>query len=355
MFDLSKTISDWRSKLQETGRIRTDQLDELESHLCDQVDELIHGGLTAEEAFDRAVKKFGKTNELVEEFSKIRKPRFGLVELANGKVINISDGNNFPRRKLTWLLLFVGFCSIAGWIGANYLLLTIFPTSRNIPGFSPALKRIAGSLSQTWFFIVSAGVALPWAIKRLKQTTDKKPLVVRSVVPSVILTPALAVAGIALIILIPYCLTCAKYFVVGPNVVQSAWSPDENFKAYVVDKPSFDPPNHHLYVHNKAGGAAKLIAKLPEDVDFIKEIHWSSNSDIVVFQTYFKLIAVYLPNCETAEVTLGGKLHWRENGTSWVDYDDVRQVAAIKFPKPGAFSYRFEGSDKSKIIEMDSL
>ena len=76
--------------------------------------------------------------------------------------------------------------------------------------------------------------------------------------------------------------------------------------------------------------------------------------DIVVFQSYFKLIAVHLPACLTAEVVLGGEEHWRKNGTFWVDYKNVKHPAAIEFPKPDIFRYKLEGSDEFKEIGMNN-
>jgi hypothetical protein len=174
-------------------------------------------------------------------------------------------------------------------------------------------------------------------------------------IPAVVLSPAYILMGMAIILITPFVYACVKTAIVGPNIVQTQLSPDGKFEAYVIDKPSFDPPNHHLYIRRNDVNFSKEIAKLPEDVDFIQKIYWSPDSNIVVFQTWFSLIAADASGYWIVKIPLGGEEHWRENGTFWVDYDDVKPIAAIEFPKPGAFSYRFEGSDKSKIIEMDSL
>jgi hypothetical protein len=140
----------------------------------------------------------------------------------------------------------------------------------------------------------------------------------------------------------------------GPSVVQSVFSPDGRFEAYVIEAPSIDPPNQSLFVRcDKVH--SKRIAKLPEDVDSIQKIHWSPHSDVVVFQTLFSLIAAHVPDYKIVEIPLGGEWHWRKNGTFWVDYNDAKRIAAIEFPEQGAFSYRLEGSDESRVIEMYSF
>jgi hypothetical protein len=175
------------------------------------------------------------------------------------------------------------------------------------------------------------------------------------------LTPVLAIGGIALIILAPFCAGHVKEVLAGPDIEQSVISPDGNFEAIVVNKPSFDPPNQHLYVWQVSIGSKKQpvywkkIAQLPEDVDRIEKIHWSPYNDVVVFQSYFSLIAVQVPDYGMMKIPLGGKEQWRDNGTFWVDYDNVMRIEAIDFPKPGAFSYRPEGADGPKVVEICPL
>ena len=183
----------------------------------------------------------------------------------------------------------------------------------------------------------------------------KKGLIIKSLVPAAFLTPLLGVAGIATIILTPFAVAHARAFVAGPKIVQSADSPDGRFRACVVDKPSIDGPNHHLYVRDIASGTETFVTNLPEDVDFNREIIWSPHSDIVVFRTHFKLIA-YAPESDTTqEVKLGGDYHWRRNGTFWVDYGGVKKPKDFQFPQAGVFSYRLEGTDEPCMLAFKNV
>ena len=93
------------------------------------------------------------------------------------------------------------------------------------------------------------------------------------------------------------------------DIVQSVLSPDGNYEAYVEEGPSIDPPNQSLYIQRSDGIHFLLIAKLPEDIDSIKEILWSPNSEIVVFHTRHSLTAVRLPDFQTVRIHIGKE--WR--------------------------------------------
>ena len=71
MFDSSKSIGDWRSQLASTGAMFEADLDELESHLRDEIEALEEVGFTAAEAFRIATEKLGETRILADEFAKV--------------------------------------------------------------------------------------------------------------------------------------------------------------------------------------------------------------------------------------------------------------------------------------------
>lgn len=266
----------------------------------------------------------------------------------------MSDRKECPSRGITWLLLFAGFCSIVAWVGTNVFLLTNFTNSRHFETFQAALGTVARNLLITSFLVILAALFLPPGLKRLRQTANKGRLVLGAVVPSLILIPLLVIASIAVIMLTPYGLACARSVIFGPDIVQSVTSPDGRYIAYVVDKPSIDGPNHHLYVSVETDTKRRdqKIANLPEDVDFNKEIHFSQRSDMVVFQTHFKLIAASLSDFRTAQVKLGGDHHWRKNGTFWVDYEDVKKPVEITFPDADSFAYRLAGSHEIHTVRL---
>ena len=99
------------------------------------------------------------------------------------------------------------------------------------------------------------------------------------------------------------------------------------------------------------------VAKLAEDIDAIKEIHWSPQSDIVVFQTRCNLIAVRVPGYQTVRIPLGGeRIRTKASKRSTFSSAGPRvAVADIQFPQAGSFGYRLEGADTVKTIQMDTF
>ncbi len=73
MFDLERAISEWRRQLI-AGQVKSPEiLDELESHLRDDIEQRMRSGLPATEAFDLAVRQMGAAEDLNTEFAKIQK------------------------------------------------------------------------------------------------------------------------------------------------------------------------------------------------------------------------------------------------------------------------------------------
>ena len=133
-----------------------------------------------------------------------------------------------------------------------------------------------------------------------------KPILI-SLVVSILLSPVYVPTGIAMGFFTTLAPAHIKDFFTGPYVVQSVISPDQNFEAYVVERPSIDPPNQSLFIQRSDNIHFVRVAKLAEDIDAIKEIHWSPQSDIVVFQTRCNLIAVRVPGYQTVRIPLGGE------------------------------------------------
>jgi hypothetical protein len=71
MFDLEKSIADWRQQMLAAG-IRTPvPLEELEIHLRDEIERQVQSGLSRQQVFGIAVKKIGQAPELKSEFKKV--------------------------------------------------------------------------------------------------------------------------------------------------------------------------------------------------------------------------------------------------------------------------------------------
>jgi hypothetical protein len=231
------------------------------------------------------------------------------------------------------LLLFFGFC------GAIGLLTTAI---------------IGIPLPFALVFIVFAGFGLPCGLIRLTKKAKKIKPVVISLIASILLLPVYIPIGIGIGFLAPLLPSYVKIFFTGPNVIQSVMSPDGNFEAYVVEAPSIDPPNQSLYIQRSDNIHFLSIADLAEDIDSIIEIHWSPQSDIVVFHTRCNLIAVRVPGYQTIKIPLGREwIRTKASKRSTFSGAGPRvAVADIQFPQPGSFSYRLEGVDTLKTIPM---
>ena len=71
MFDLEAQIRTWKSHLYAAGSISHADIDELESHLRDSIDDLTAKGISTEEAFLIAIRRLGDISIIHDEFAKI--------------------------------------------------------------------------------------------------------------------------------------------------------------------------------------------------------------------------------------------------------------------------------------------
>ncbi len=85
MFDVNQQIGQWRQSLGQSESVIPSDLDELESHLRDQIDHLAAAGLSQQEAFYIAQQRIGDALTLPMEFAKV-------------------NGSAIFRRRLQWML-----------------------------------------------------------------------------------------------------------------------------------------------------------------------------------------------------------------------------------------------------------
>lgn len=71
MFDRDLAVAEWRKELARAGTMFEADLDELESHLADELDGLEEVGITGEGAFRTATERLGETHALADEFAKV--------------------------------------------------------------------------------------------------------------------------------------------------------------------------------------------------------------------------------------------------------------------------------------------
>jgi hypothetical protein len=73
MFDLNEQISQWRTSLSQSQTCRQSDIDELENHLREEIENLTASQLSEQEAFWIAAHRLGDTNALAGEFAKTNK------------------------------------------------------------------------------------------------------------------------------------------------------------------------------------------------------------------------------------------------------------------------------------------
>jgi hypothetical protein len=164
MFNLDRAIGEWRRKMISAGIKASDVLDELESHLLEDVEKRMRAGVTAERAFREAVERVGAAENLNREFAKVRRPasRFRhnsvrAVFLATGAFVLVVE---------TWTLMIydvtmperifgIGMVAlIAGFIGAlpdlNRFLL------RGVRGAAPrkTIAVVCNCATLIWFCLL---------------------------------------------------------------------------------------------------------------------------------------------------------------------------------------------------------
>src|SRR5439155_878205 len=70
MFNLDEAIADWRRRMFAAGMKNPGALDELESHLREEVEQRMRWGVSAQQAFEIAAQCLGQPAALLNEFAK---------------------------------------------------------------------------------------------------------------------------------------------------------------------------------------------------------------------------------------------------------------------------------------------
>src|SRR6185437_8291777 len=73
MFNLERSIAEWRREMISAGIKSRDVLDELESHVREDVEQRMRAGATVDRAFREAVQRVGAAENLNREFAKVRR------------------------------------------------------------------------------------------------------------------------------------------------------------------------------------------------------------------------------------------------------------------------------------------
>jgi hypothetical protein len=89
MPDLERKIAGWRQRMAAGGIKTPAVLDELESHLREEMEQQVRAGANPVRAFEAAVRRIGRSDLLKAEFAKIG----GRHELRPGRVVGIACGS----------------------------------------------------------------------------------------------------------------------------------------------------------------------------------------------------------------------------------------------------------------------
>jgi hypothetical protein len=92
MFNLEHAVSEWRQQLAALGLKTLDVLNELESHLREDVDQRTRSGLSVEQAFETAVRQMGPVGVLKTEFEKVGKSQERLRRKLKGICCGVLAG-----------------------------------------------------------------------------------------------------------------------------------------------------------------------------------------------------------------------------------------------------------------------
>src|SRR5438128_944474 len=80
MFNLEQSIAEWRRQMIAAGIKSPEALDEIESHLREDVERQTQSGASKEEAFKIAALRMGEAAVLNKEFMKARETRFAFLK-----------------------------------------------------------------------------------------------------------------------------------------------------------------------------------------------------------------------------------------------------------------------------------
>src|ERR1051326_8478590 len=143
MFNLEKAISDWRRQLAASGITSSDILDQLQTHLRDELDKQMGAGLSQQRAFELALEQIGQIVAISAEFSKVaparlmKRPKYLLpFSFCSAALITLSSLSVFLEPGFSSFGRMLGFVVI--WLIALYLAALPFCYR-----FLPSIHRLA--------------------------------------------------------------------------------------------------------------------------------------------------------------------------------------------------------------------
>ena len=113
MFDLENRITEWKDHLRRKGPLNDRDLEELESHLREEIDSLSRSDLTEEESFLVALKRIGRADALSREYAKVASD-----EMWRQLVIEEDDpqGRRQALVRIGWAVLLAGLSGLTALV-----------------------------------------------------------------------------------------------------------------------------------------------------------------------------------------------------------------------------------------------
>jgi len=135
MFKLEEAISEWRRQMLSAGIKSPAPLDELQSHLYDEIEQQMKSGIKAQQAFENAVTRIGQANVLKGEFNKIKCKAVNRIMPIILGAIGIGVGMGFV---LPAVALYRSHSVVSG----GHVSLLIFGTALTLSGVGAAASVI---------------------------------------------------------------------------------------------------------------------------------------------------------------------------------------------------------------------
>lgn len=170
VFNLEQSITEWRRQMLDAGIKTPVPLDELESHLRDDVEQQVRSGLNALQAFEIAVERIGRASSLNREFKKVsstdktlQRKRASRICAAVLGIYSLAVAWILSAHDLSFNERISGFASLGTVLVSVTLILQIiprlFPIIANRSVHSAV--GIIGAISGAGWFLAFAYLILP--------------------------------------------------------------------------------------------------------------------------------------------------------------------------------------------------
>jgi len=120
-FNLDQAIAEWRRQMLAAGVKAPVPLDELESHLREDIEQQMRSGLSPQQSFETAVRRIGEAHALETEFAKMNKEslRMGFASVLVVGLILLS-GFTFIRMELNADEQVLAYAAVACTLGVAF-------------------------------------------------------------------------------------------------------------------------------------------------------------------------------------------------------------------------------------------